>query len=544
MGLFEKESDVERGKSHDSVATTDIGVGYVTSDNAITAAAFTSGNSIYAKAQRIAGKLGVEQRGIERVPEAEKTDTSMSHAGTLWLSANLAVTTFAVGVLAIPLFNLNFVSSALVIIFMNTLGILPVCFFSTFGPKFGLRQIVLSRFYFGYQGTKLSWSSVNVIVGTQLLHAINPNLPGWAGIVVIAVSTLLVCIFGYRIIHVYERFAWIPVFIIFLVVLGVFVHSGDFDGGAGAMASDGDNTTATSKKEKAGAVLSFATAVFGSATGWCSLAADYTVYLRADTPGWPVFLWTFAGLILPLCFAQLLGAAVATATVANASYRDAYDGAGVGGLLARVLVPALGGFGQFCLVILALSVIAGNCPNLYSGSMSLQVLTPEKTAAAATITTGTGAGTVRTGIHSVPRFVWVFVSTVVYVAISIPGYDHFEAALENFMLLIGYWLAAYEGVALTEHVVFRRCSMDPVVGYRPEGYDDPAWLPPGFAAIAAFLCGVVGAILGMAQTWYVGPIGRLCGGELGGDVGFELAFFFTVASYLPLRTWEKKRFGR
>lgn len=73
-----------------------------------------------------------------------------------WLSANLVVTTFAVGVLAIPAFNLSFVNSALVIIFMNILGILPVCFFSTFGPKFGLRQIVLSRFYFGYQGTRLS----------------------------------------------------------------------------------------------------------------------------------------------------------------------------------------------------------------------------------------------------------------------------------------------------------------------------------------------------------------------------------------------------
>lgn len=359
---------------------------------------------------------------------------------------------------------------------------------------------------------------------------------------VIAVSTLLICVFGYRIIHVYERFAWIPCFIIFLVVLGVFVHSGDFDGSAGAITSADDTTTAASKKEKAGAALSFATSIFGSATGWCSLAADYTVYMRADTPRGPVFLWTFAGLFLPLCFTQLLGAAVATATVADTSYRDAYDGAGVGGLLARVLVPALGGFGQFCLVVLALSIVAGNCPNLYSGSMSLQALTP-KTATVATTTTGTGA--VRaTGIQRVPRFVWVIASTIVYVAISIPGYENFEAALENFMLLIGYWLAVYEGVALTEHVVFRRCSMGPAVGYRPEGYDDPAWLPPGFAAIAAFLCGVVGAILGMAQTWYVGPIGRLCGGEFGGDVGFELAFFFAVASYLPLRMWEKRRFGR
>lgn len=73
---------MERGKSHES-ADTDISVGYIINENAVPKEAFTSGDSIYAKIQRIAGKLGVEQRGIERVPEEEKTDTSMSHAGTL-----------------------------------------------------------------------------------------------------------------------------------------------------------------------------------------------------------------------------------------------------------------------------------------------------------------------------------------------------------------------------------------------------------------------------------------------------------------------------
>jgi purine-cytosine permease-like protein len=66
------------------------------------------------------------------------------------------VSSFAIGALAIPVFALGFVDSALTIIFMNFIGIMPVCFFSTFGPKFGLRQMVLSRFWFGYSGVKLS----------------------------------------------------------------------------------------------------------------------------------------------------------------------------------------------------------------------------------------------------------------------------------------------------------------------------------------------------------------------------------------------------
>lgn len=44
---------------------------------------FTEGNSTYAKMQRFAGKFNIEQRGIERVPEDERTDTSLANVGTL-----------------------------------------------------------------------------------------------------------------------------------------------------------------------------------------------------------------------------------------------------------------------------------------------------------------------------------------------------------------------------------------------------------------------------------------------------------------------------
>jgi purine-cytosine permease-like protein len=73
---------------------------------------------------------------------------------------------------------------------------------------------------------------------------------------------------------------------------------------------------------------------------------------------------------------------------------------------------------------------------------------------------------------------------------------------------------------------------------------DKSKLPPGFAAITAFLFGVMGAVLGMAQVWFIGPIGKLCGTQFGGDVGFELAFCFSAISYCGLRYLEKKHFGR
>ncbi len=73
-----------------------------------------------------------------------------------WLAANMVVSSFAIGALAVPVFALGFVDALLTIFFINMLGVVPVCFFSTFGPKFGMRQMILSRFFFGYYGVKLS----------------------------------------------------------------------------------------------------------------------------------------------------------------------------------------------------------------------------------------------------------------------------------------------------------------------------------------------------------------------------------------------------
>ena len=136
---------------------------------------FAHGGSLYARLQRLVGKYGIEQRGIERVPEDERTDKNTWKVGTMWLAANMVVSSFAIGALAVPVFYLGFVDSLLTIFFINLLGTLPVAFFSTFGPKFGMRQMILSRFFFGYYGVKviaifnclacLGWSSVNVIVG-------------------------------------------------------------------------------------------------------------------------------------------------------------------------------------------------------------------------------------------------------------------------------------------------------------------------------------------------------------------------------------------
>ena len=52
------------------------------------------GNSWYAKTMRFAGKLNIEQRGIERVPEYERTDTgfkALLNAGTMVRASNNSI---------------------------------------------------------------------------------------------------------------------------------------------------------------------------------------------------------------------------------------------------------------------------------------------------------------------------------------------------------------------------------------------------------------------------------------------------------------------
>lgn len=331
----------------------------------------------------------------------------------------MVISSFAIGLLAQKLFYLGFVDAILTCLFFNLIGVIPVCYFSTFGPRFGLRQMVLSRFWFGWYGVKLiaffnvlaciGWSSVNSIVGAQLLHAVNNDVPGWAGILIIAVGTLLVTFFGYKVVHAYEFWSWIPTFIVFLIVLGEFAHSGAFV-----------NLPMGVGTSELGGVLSFGSVIYGFATGWTSYAADYTVYQPVSQSRTKIFFSVWIGLMIPLLFTEFLGIAIMTATTINDGkniYIDGYNTSGTGGLLAAVLFGPLGGFGKFCLVILALSIIANNCPNIYSVALTMQVL---------------GRWTQR-----IPRFVWTTIATAVYIAIAIPGYSHFEEVLENFMNFIG-----------------------------------------------------------------------------------------------------------
>lgn len=80
-------------------------------------------------------------------------------------------------------------------------------------------------------------------------------------------------------------------------------------------------------------------------------------------------------------------------------------------------------------------------------------------------------------------------------------------------------------------------------GYDLEGWNSPKSVPLGIAGLFSFCAGIAGAVVGMQETWYTGPIAAMIG-DYGGDVGNQLSFVFSLVAYVPVRILEKKYIGR
>src|SRR3989441_3675405 len=450
---------------------------------------------------------GLETHGIERVSPKTRTHVRIFDNFTMWLSANLVISTIGLGALAIPIFGLGFLDSLAIIIIFNVLGVLPVAFFSTLGPKLGLRQMTISRFAFGWVGgiimalfnvaACIGWSVVNVIIGGQLIAALSSGrVPSWAGILILAVLTPLVSIYGYRYVPRYERYAWIPMAILFAIML--IVAAPHFS----IVASS--NTTAAAE---IAALLSFGGAVYGFATGWSSYAADYNVNQPEDTRPSRVFWLTFLGIFIPCVLLETLGMAFTSFSPWATKFANGL----VGDLLAAVVSP-LGGFGTLILVLLALSVVANNVPNDYSLGLSVQVFGRP--------------------FQRVKRYVWTLIGAVIYVLIALPASANFAHTLTDYLLIIAYWLGPWSIILVIEHFVFRHGR------YNVDDWNNPSRLPIGWAAIVSMVFGLVGVLLGAAQVYYVGPIARLVNPPFGMDVGFELGVIFAGIAYYFLRRVE------
>jgi purine-cytosine permease-like protein len=292
------------------------------------------------------------------------------------------------------------------------------------------------------------------------------------GCIIIAIIGYLVSVFGFAMIHTFEKYSWIATFIISMVLIGQVAQYVDptipaSDTGLGL----------------SGSFLSFLAINFSSASGWCSIAADYYCNYPAKTPSWKIFSLTFFGISIPTIWITVIGACLANAAVSssvNTNLSNAYNDHGLGGLLRESFYPLA--FSKFCLVLLTFSVLGNNIAVNYSSGLSLQLLGHY--------------------FHAVPRFIWSFINALVIAILAIAGQDHLSTIVSNFVSLLGYWTISFTIILLVEDQWFRRQE-----GYNLLVWDQPSGLPVGAAAVFALLAGyLAGGVTGMAQTWYIGEL--------------------------------------
>jgi len=230
----------------------------------------------------------------------------------------------------------------------------------------------------------------------------------------------------------------------------------------------------------AGNRLSFFSLCLSSSIAWAPAGADFYVYYPKDTRKWKTFTLTTIGVGLGLSFANLIGVGLGSGTISQKTWADALDVSS--GALILEGYAGLRGFGKLLGVFVALGLIANNIPGTYSAVLGFQVL---------------GRYGQRT-----PRWIISCVSVLAYTACAVAGRNSLFSIFEKFLAL-----------------------------------------PHGVAALAAFLVGWVGAVLGMCQVYHKGPIAKQVSSQ-GADLGIWLGASWAMVVFPPLRWLELKRFGR
>ncbi|KIJ33890.1 hypothetical protein M422DRAFT_264021 [Sphaerobolus stellatus SS14] len=301
----------------------------------------------------------VEARGIERVPESERQNKHSIGLLLLWFSVNIALTTIPLGMLGQQIFTLSFADTVRTMLGFLIIGCFCVVFIATLGPKTGMRTMVITRYSYGYWGgaiisllnvlTQLGLSVIVVILAGQVLHNINTNM-----LLVVGCYIRLNLFYWIRLptplrtlrMDSYDNN--IPNDLGYWWTCWYAHHSG-FDINRQKPLEDPPG------RLRAADALSYGGIMFASSSGWAPVAADFNCRLTSNTPKKKIFWLTFFGVLLPIFFVGILGAALVTVP----QYSEAFEEGDAAGVLKKGFEP-WGGGGDFILVLMALSVVGNN----------------------------------------------------------------------------------------------------------------------------------------------------------------------------------------
>ena len=430
--------------------------------------------------------IAVEPGGAEFIPLSERHGNPLQLFWT-WTSPNMEFATIFVGVLGVSAFGLGFWEAALALVLGSAIGGITQGILSLRGPRFGVPQMVLSRLGFGYWGNVLpaglnsvtagiGWFAVNSVSGALALNVLT-HMPQVLCLIIIVAIQVVVAFFGYNLIHVFERYAFPVLTIIFLIAAGVVLskaHPG------------------ASHHTIPGAFLLTFGASFGYAVGWNPYASDYTRYFKPETSKAAIAWWSGAGLFISCALLEIVGAAVGTAVGPD----DALAGpGGMTGLLATPLA-------DLTLLAIALGAISANVLNIYSGALSF-------TAIGIKLPLALRRAIVALGFGAIGFF------------LAWSGLHNAGSKYENFLLIIAYWIAPWLAVYFCDLLL--RPNPDEALLFNTKHTN---WAGP-----VAMLAGMGLSIwLFSNQTEYIGVVPTHVPSV--GDLTFEVGFVITAVVYL------------
>ena len=432
----------------------------------------------------------VEPGGAEPIPLEDRHGRPSQMFWT-WVSPNMEFATVFVGVIAVLFFGLTFWQAVAAIVIGSALGAVFHAILTSWGPEHGLCQMVLSRRPFGYRGNLLpaginaivagvGWFAVNSISGALALSA----LTGWNGYVCLVIGMVLMLIvatLGHNFVHVFERFAFPVLVVIFLAGVAVILPA--------------TQTGATGEAVPGGFWIALG-ATFGYAAGWNPFASDYSRYLP-PTDGRRAGLFAGVGNFLGCVVLEIAGAAAVTAVgAAN------WDGENPTGSYVSLLP---GWLAAITLLAIFIGAVSANALNLYSAGMSFAAL-----GLRLPTTFGRAALTLGMGIAG-------FV-------VALIALTHVET-YEGFLLVIAYWVGPWLGVVLADRLLDK--TRDDLAVYTDRRHTN--WAGPIAMAVAM----IVAIFLFSNQTLYVGAIAKVAPSI--GDLAFEIGFVLAFGIYAGLR---------
>ncbi len=445
----------------------------------------------------------LERRSIEFVP-AHLRHGKPSDLLFVWFGANMELPVVAAGA-ATTLSGLSLGWAAVAILIGVLVGTLLMASHSAQGPHLGLPQMIQSRAQFGFYGAAfpllfvivmyLGFYAAGVVLGAQALTALT-GLPLSAGIIVLALLSTLVAIFGYNLIHRFERYLSALVAVVFLVLTLLLVF--------------GDVPATHPAPASGGFVLGpFLLAVSVSATsqlGFAPYVADYSRYLPEQTSIKSVFWYTYAGVGISGAWLMILGAAL------NLRFQQ-----GPVESLGRLAHGAGGWFEALTYVALIVGVFSINALNIYGGYMS----------ALSFVTTFVRRWHGGLGL----RLVFIIPVAVVATYLGFLYKDNLLSSFQVFLTLSLVLIIPWTAVNLVDYYAIRHGHYVIEEIHKPDGIYGKV----GVAGVVSYAMGFAVQIPFMSNDVYEGPVARLL---RDGDISWLVGALVAGAwYYVAKRPW-------